>query len=189
MISSAFLAASIAAIAGLASATPFSQLPRQTARCNPNLEGAGVSIIDHDGNVEWGISPVVAGTLLRRDLGGDSPNATAEWHVEQTGAFPPTYIVKAISNNELVVDVDTDGLLALEEIDSTKPTQIWDISCVQCLSGASSTPGGGIFASDCSIVSAPSGLCVRLGPAGVNIGTGECAPVAAQRWDFWTATA
>jgi hypothetical protein len=61
-------------------------------QCNPNFEGAGVSIID--GGVEWGVSPAVAGTVLNRILGGFPLNATAEWHVEQTGAYPPTYIVK-----------------------------------------------------------------------------------------------
>ncbi|KAJ7088707.1 hypothetical protein C8R44DRAFT_892762 [Mycena epipterygia] len=118
MLSSVFLATSIAAISGLVSATPLDQLPRQTARCNPNFEGAGVSIIA--GGVEWGVSPVVAGTVLNRDLGTFPLNATAEWHVQQTGAFPTTYIVKEINHNDLVVDIGTDGLLTLEEIDSTK---------------------------------------------------------------------
>ncbi|KAJ7444583.1 hypothetical protein B0H11DRAFT_2291152 [Mycena galericulata] len=80
---------------GVVSATP-APGPRQTL-CNPNFEGAGVSIIDND--VEWGVSPAVAGTVLNRDLGTFPLNATAEWHVEQTGAYPPTYIVKEINHN------------------------------------------------------------------------------------------
>ncbi|KAJ7088687.1 hypothetical protein C8R44DRAFT_991102 [Mycena epipterygia] len=184
--SASLFAACITAISGLAAATPVTQVPRQTALCNPNFEGAGVSIIDV--GIEWDVSPAVSGTVLNRDLGGFPLNATAEWHVEQTGAFPPTYIVKEINHNNLVVDIGADGLLTLEEIDPTKATQIWQISCTQCLSGASSTPGGGEFASGCTIASAPSGLCVRVEPAGVNIGTGECTPVTSQRWDFWTTT-
>ncbi|KAJ6551235.1 hypothetical protein B0H19DRAFT_164888 [Mycena capillaripes] len=185
MLSTAFLTACIVAMSGLVSATP---APRQTAQCNPNFEGAGVSIIA--GDVEWGVSPPVAGTVLNRILGGFPPNATAEWHVQQTGAFPPTYIVKEINHNELVVDaIGPNRLLTLEAINSTKATQIWQISCDTCTSGASSTPGGGKFASNCKIISAPSGLCVEVQHAGVNIDTNECAPVVAQKWDFWTATA
>ncbi|KAJ7916723.1 hypothetical protein B0H13DRAFT_2323017 [Mycena leptocephala] len=182
----ALLSACMISMSGLISATPLVPSP-PTVQCNPNFEGAGVSIID--GGVEWGVSPAVAGTVLNRILGGFPLNATAEWHVEQTGAYPPTYIVKEINHNNLVVDIGANGLLTLEAIDSTKATQIWQISCDQCTSGASSTPGGGKFASGCKIVSPPSGLCVRVEPAGVNIGTGECEPVIAQVWDFWTVTA
>ncbi|KAJ7238084.1 hypothetical protein B0H12DRAFT_1138011 [Mycena haematopus] len=184
MLSVAAALTTFLVMSGLVSATP---APRQASPCNPNFEGAGVSIIDN--GVEWGVYPAVAGTLLDRDLGTFPLNATAEWHVQQTGAYPPTYIVNDINNNELVVDIDASGLLILQEIDSSIPTQIWQISCNSCSSGASSTPGGGEFASGCKIISAASGLCVRVEPAGVNIGMGECESVVAQNWDFWTATA
>ncbi|KAJ7705586.1 hypothetical protein B0H17DRAFT_1038363 [Mycena rosella] len=182
MFSTSLLTACIIAISGLASA-----MPPTRPQCNPNFEGAGVSIIDTD--IEWGVSPAVAGTVLDRTLGGFPPNKTAEWHVEQTGAYPPTYIVKEINHNDLVVDIGSDGLLTLEEIDSSKQTQIWEIHCDECRSGASSTPGGGEFASGCTIISAPSGSCARAEPAGVNLGTGPCEPSVLQSWDFWTATA
>ncbi|KAJ7097664.1 hypothetical protein C8R44DRAFT_748374 [Mycena epipterygia] len=173
----------LACIIGAVSATPLAT--RQAATCSPNFEGAGVSIIA--GGTEWGVSPVVAGTPLKKDLGTFPLNATAEWHVEQTGSANPTYIVKAISNNELVVDV-VNGELTLEQIDSTKQTQIWEIQCAQCFSGASSTPGGGEFAIDCAIKSVPSGLCAQDEMGSEFIDLGECADVVAQRWDFWTAT-
>ncbi|KAF7369206.1 hypothetical protein MVEN_00248200 [Mycena venus] len=180
--SASLLTACILAISGLVSAAP--PLPVQ---CNPNFEGAGVSIIDT--GIEWGVSPAVAGTLLDRTLGGFPLNATAEWHVEQTGAFPPTYYVKEINHNNLVVDISADGLLVLEELNPTKETQIWSIFCNQCSPGASSTPGGGEFASSCQIVSASNGFCARVEPAGVNLGTGECENGILQSFDFWTATA
>ncbi|KAJ7468561.1 hypothetical protein FB451DRAFT_1560290 [Mycena latifolia] len=182
--STTLLTACMVAISGLAAAMPTARTPQ----CNPNFEGAGVSIIDT--GIEWGVSPAVAGTLLDRTLGGFPLNATAEWHVEQTGASPPTYIVKEINHNDLVVDINADGLLILEEIDPSKSTQIWEIYCNECLPGASSTPGGGEFASGCRIISAANGLCARVEPAGVNLGTGECSPSGAlQTFDFWTATA
>lgn len=83
----------VACILGVVSTTPLAT--RQTATCNPNFEGAGVSIIA--GDTEWGVSPVVAGTLLKKDVGTFPPNATAQWHVEQSGsANPTTYIVKYV---------------------------------------------------------------------------------------------
>ncbi|KAJ7489182.1 hypothetical protein FB451DRAFT_1553060 [Mycena latifolia] len=180
------LTACTVAISGLVSASP---VARQ-AQCNPNFEGAGVSIVIGQSNIK--AAPPVAGTLLAV-AGGDGPvNQTAEWHVEQTGAFPPTYIIKEISHNDLVVDINPDGLLILEEINSSKPTQIWEIACNQCLPGASSTPGGGDFASGCYIISPQSGSCVHLEPAGaveVNFGVGECGNSGYQHFDFWTATA
>ncbi|KAJ7489170.1 hypothetical protein FB451DRAFT_1522580 [Mycena latifolia] len=179
--STSLLATCMVAMSGLVVATP---APRQV-QCNPNFEGAGVSIVDV--NIDWQATPPVAGTLLT--LSGDGPvNRTAEWHVEQTGATPTTYIIKEISHNNLVVDISADGLLTLEEIDSSKPTQIWEIICGQCLPGASSTPGGGEFANACRIVSPPSGACVQLEP-GVNLGIDECKGTAIQRFAFWTATA
>ncbi|KAJ7779268.1 hypothetical protein B0H16DRAFT_1502116 [Mycena metata] len=171
----------VACILGVVAGTP---MARQ-GTCAPNFEGAGVSIIA--GQTEWGVSPVAAGTPLKRDLGTFPLNATAKWHVEQTGSANPTYIVKAISNNGLVVDV-VNGLLTLEEIDSSKQTQIWEIECKQCTSGASSTPGGGEFAAGCSIKSVASGLCAQLEMGGEFIGVSECNPVVAQTYDFWTAT-
>ncbi|KAK7052158.1 hypothetical protein R3P38DRAFT_2858888 [Favolaschia claudopus] len=161
--------------------------PAPRASCNPNFEGAGVSIIDN--SVEWGVSPPVAGTVLSHILGGFPPNATAEWHVQQTGAFPTTYIVKEINHNDLVVGIGADGLLVLEEIDSSKPTQIWQISCDSCSSGASSTPRGGEFASGCKIVSDANGSCVEVQHGGSHVTTAQCNPIVAQSWEFWTATA
>ncbi|KAJ7769696.1 hypothetical protein DFH07DRAFT_1058155 [Mycena maculata] len=176
----------IACVLGVVSGTPLAT--RQSATCNPNFEGAGVSIIANE--VEWGVSPVVAGTPLQDDLGTFPLNATTEWHVEQTGSANPTYIIKAISNNDLVVDVvgGEFGQLTLEEIDSTKQTQIWEIDCRQCFPGASSTPGGGEFAVGCAIKSAPSGLCVTVEMGAHIFGLTNCSPVVAQTFDFWTAT-
>jgi hypothetical protein len=91
MISTAVLTACIVYMAGLVVATP---APRQTTQCHPNFEGAAVSIID--GDAEWGVSPVAAGTRLVYSLGKFPLNGTAEWHVQQTGDFPPTYIVKYV---------------------------------------------------------------------------------------------
>ncbi|KAJ7791702.1 hypothetical protein B0H14DRAFT_3500157 [Mycena olivaceomarginata] len=85
--------------------------------CHPNFEGAAVSIID--GDAEWGVSPVAAGTRLVYSLGQFPLNGTAEWHVQQTGDFPPTYIVKEVNHNDLVVDA-ASGELTLEKSDSSK---------------------------------------------------------------------
>ncbi|KAJ7888447.1 hypothetical protein B0H13DRAFT_889028 [Mycena leptocephala] len=185
MFSLATLTAACILGAVTVSATP---VTRQAPTCSPNFEGAAVSIIANQ--VEWDVSPVVAGTPLKKDVTGTFPlNATAEWHVEQTGsANPTTYIVKALTPaNNLVVDL-ANGILTLEDIDAKKQTQIWEIECKQCLSGASSTPGGGKFASGCAIKSAPSSLCVTAEMGSEYFGLTDCSPVVAQTFDFWTAT-
>ncbi|KAK7052173.1 hypothetical protein R3P38DRAFT_2502159 [Favolaschia claudopus] len=161
--------------ANLAAATP---TPR--ASCGPSFEGGGVSIVA--GSVEWSVSSAVAGTALDHTPKNDA----AEWHVQQTGTTPPTYLVKDINNNELVVGIGADGLLTLEQIDATKPTQMWAISCDSCSSGASSAPGGK-YASGCKIISASTGACAEVQHAGAHISTNQCAPVVAQNWDFGTA--
>ncbi|KAJ7120638.1 hypothetical protein C8R46DRAFT_1137248 [Mycena filopes] len=177
----------VACILGVVSGTP---MARQATGCSPNFEGAGVSIIS--GESEWGVSPVAAGTQLKKkDLGTIPLNATAEWHVEQTGldiGSPfPTYIVKAITNNELVVEALGSAGLTLEPIDLSLDQQIWEIHCTQCFPGASSTPGGGKFAAGCAIQSFASGHCVELETG--FIGFSPCLPgISAQSFDFWTAT-
>ncbi|KAJ6536291.1 hypothetical protein B0H19DRAFT_1183124 [Mycena capillaripes] len=92
-----------------------------------------------------------------------------------------------ISNNKLVVDV-VDGELTLAQIDSSKPTQIWEIGCKQCLPGASLTPAGGVFASGCSMKSVPSGLCATLETGSESLGLADCNGVGAQTFNFWTAS-
>ncbi|KAK7052156.1 hypothetical protein R3P38DRAFT_2858876 [Favolaschia claudopus] len=157
--------------------------PAPRASCSPNLEGAGVSIIA--GSVEWSVSSPVAGTLLGHNA---ESKATAEWHVQQTGTTPATYFVKDINNNQLVVGIGADGLLTLEDIDSSKSTQMWAISCDSCSSGASSGPGDE-YASGCKIISASTGSCAEVQHAGAHISTSRCAAAVAQSWDLWTATA
>ncbi|KAF7368532.1 hypothetical protein MVEN_00176500 [Mycena venus] len=173
----------IACILGGVSGT---SLARQET-CSPNFEGAGVTIVTGDMEFQWAVSPVVAGTPLKKNGAPFPQNSTARWHVKQTGLADPTYIVSTISDNKLVVDV-VDKELTLEQIDSSKQTQIWEIQCKQCLSGASSTRGGGVFASGCSIKSVPSGLCATLDMGSEFLELTDCNPRGAQTFNFWTAT-
>ncbi|KAJ7325533.1 hypothetical protein DFH08DRAFT_817202 [Mycena albidolilacea] len=178
-------------------------LARQAqALYNPNFEGAGDSIIL--GSNEWGVSPAVAGTVLDRTpgLGSGLPlNRMAKWHVEQTGEInqrprgrhqrgqavgprrvDPTkaYVLLIL----LLLVPESEHMLTRLNI----RTQIWEINCRACLPDAS-TPDGGEFGTGCKIVSAVSGLCVKVEPAGVTMGMEECATTAFQSWGFWTATA
>ncbi|KAJ7691055.1 hypothetical protein B0H17DRAFT_1288368, partial [Mycena rosella] len=79
----------VAYILGVASASPFA---RQSATCNPNFEGAGVSIVA--GDSEWDVSPIVVRTAFKKDGGVFPPNSTAEWEINQS---------------DLVVDVCLSG--------------------------------------------------------------------------------
>ncbi|KAJ7621293.1 hypothetical protein FB45DRAFT_928879 [Roridomyces roridus] len=175
----------LAGLLAVASAKPLAAR-QATTTCNPNFEGAGVSIIAVD--VEWGVSTVVAGTLLQDDVGTFPPNATANWHVQQTGSFnPTTYIIKPISDNNLAVDV-VHRQLTLEDVDGSKQSQLWEIECQQCFPGAS-TPGGGEYAVGCAIKSVPTGFCATLEMGSPLLAVlGPCTGVVAERFDFWTAT-
>ncbi|KAJ7097678.1 hypothetical protein C8R44DRAFT_889205 [Mycena epipterygia] len=135
-----------------------------------------MSIISN--GTELGPSPVVAGTPLKSDL-------LAQWHVEQTGSANPTYIIKSIINEILVVDL-FDGVLTL--ILRSSLTQLWEIECAQYLSGASATPSRGKFTVDGLIKSVPSGFCAQdkidfLG----EITLRDCADVE-QKWYFTPPT-
>jgi len=185
MLSFPLFSACLAAVAGMTSATPL--MGRQSTGCSPNFEGAGVSVIA--GDVEWAVATAAAGQPILHDLGTFPPNATANWFVQQTGSAIATYIFKAINNTELAIDVASDESLILEDINASSLTQIWDITCNQCISGASSTPGGGKFASGCTIQSHPSGLCAQITHGGSGVGLSTCTGVVAQTYDFWTATA
>ncbi|KAJ7187697.1 hypothetical protein GGX14DRAFT_485351, partial [Mycena pura] len=173
----------VACIFGAVSGTPSS--------CSPNLAGAGVSIVT--GAVEGAVSFVMAGTPLKIDGAPFPLNSPFNWQVDQTTSSANlTYILKEIGNDELALDV-VHGELTLEQTDSSRPTQIWEIQCNQCLPGASSAPGGGgQLASGCSIKSA-TGLCATL-RTGVNpefLGLDDCNPVGAHpsQFSFWTMAA
>ncbi|KAJ7212706.1 hypothetical protein GGX14DRAFT_621135 [Mycena pura] len=172
----------IACIFGVVSGTPSAR----QASCRPNFEGTGVTIVT--GAVEGAVSRVVAGRPLKIDGAPFLLNSTANWQVDQTTSTKPTYILKQIGNDKLVVDV-VDGELTLAQTDSSKQAQIWEIECKQCLEGASSIPGGGKFASlGCSIKSAATGLCATLDTASGVLGLADCSPAGAQTFYFWSAT-
>ncbi|KAJ6450704.1 hypothetical protein C8R47DRAFT_1170876 [Mycena vitilis] len=172
-----FASLTIACILCVVSATP---LARQ-ATCNPDFEGAGVSIIS--GDEEWGYTPLAAGTALIY-YDDDPLNATAEWIVEKTGS---NYIFRVINDTGLVVE--SEGFLTLEKLDYSKPVQIWDIECTQCIPGALTAPGGR-FASGCAIKSVSDGLCAARAHASPSFFTTDCNPGThfAPLWEFWTAT-
>ncbi|KAJ6618145.1 hypothetical protein B0H10DRAFT_2217917 [Mycena sp. CBHHK59/15] len=144
---------------GVVSANPVTT--RQSATCSPNFVDAGVCII-----------------------AGDMERPT----VAQTGSSSPMYTVKAITKTGLAVDA-ANGFLTLESVKSTTTTQSWEIKCKQCFSGASCHPKGGEFAVGCAIVPPPSGLPVQLEMGSEFFGLNPRAPVVAQTFDFWTATA
>ncbi|KAJ7474924.1 hypothetical protein FB451DRAFT_1366939 [Mycena latifolia] len=153
--------------------------------CSPNFEGAGVSIVA--GDTEWGVSSLVPGTQLKKELYKYRPNTTADWHVQQTGESPPRYTVREINHNELGVGI-ASSLLAMVKTNPSDASQLWEITCAHCLPGASSSPHGGMFAAGCSIKSVPNNLCAEVERDGDAFFLEECNPVVAQTYDFWTAT-
>ncbi|KAJ6521510.1 hypothetical protein B0H19DRAFT_1203859 [Mycena capillaripes] len=118
----------------------------------------GAGVSIATGDAEWSVSPPFA------------MSSPANWNVDQTESANPR------------------TSLTLEQIDSSKQTQIWEIECKQCFPGASLTPGGGVFASGCSIESVPIGLCATLETGSEFLGLADCNGVAAQTFNFWTAS-
>ncbi|KAJ7683211.1 hypothetical protein B0H17DRAFT_1137896 [Mycena rosella] len=94
----------------------------------------------------------------------------------------------AINQSNLVVDV-VNGKLTLEETDSSKQTQLWEIDYQQCFSGTSTPPGGGEFAVGCLIKSVSTGLCaLEMGSEFLGLAESDAHPVAAETFTFWTTT-
>ncbi|KAJ7785212.1 hypothetical protein DFH07DRAFT_5414 [Mycena maculata] len=88
--------------------------------------------------------------------------------------------------DNLVVDAPNDDILLLAQSNSLGTTQTWGIQCQQCFPPP---PGGGEFASGCSIKMGSSGLCAQVqGGLTAAVGLGSCSRSILQTFDFWTAT-
>ncbi|KAK7438206.1 hypothetical protein VKT23_018136 [Stygiomarasmius scandens] len=99
----------IIAGAAIVSGTPVS---RQENLCYPNAMGAGVSLISMQyGRIpymELGISFTPRPGLPL--IGSITPAwITVDWHLQQNGQDPPSYIIKDIDNNNLAV-TSLDGV-------------------------------------------------------------------------------
>ncbi|KAK7438211.1 hypothetical protein VKT23_018142 [Stygiomarasmius scandens] len=111
----------IIAGASIVSSTPVS---RQENSCLPNAMGAGVSFInwhfDRIPYMELGIGSVPQAGVPLIGSSFRSQNITlgwytADWHLQQNGQDPPSYIIRDIDNNNLAV-TSPDGVnLVLEQ--------------------------------------------------------------------------
>ncbi|KAJ7864167.1 hypothetical protein B0H13DRAFT_2353822 [Mycena leptocephala] len=162
--------------AAAVSATP---LARGYGTCSPNFEGTPISIVS--GGRDWGAYPLQDSTIL-------SAFVNSKWHVEQAGSSAATYIVKALTpDNGLVVDVD-QGVLELKPIDSLKMTQIFEIDCTFCFSGASSAHSNFEPAVGCTIKNTGSAddICVQLHHDTGLLALNVCNGSADQIFNFFT---
>ncbi|KAF7300779.1 hypothetical protein MKEN_01303100 [Mycena kentingensis (nom. inval.)] len=153
--------------AGLVAASPAPFNPSAGA-CNPSWGG---TVTINAGSVEWGGSPVVAGTLLNKN-GGNA------YKMEQTGSYYPLYYLKAVENTGLAVS-EINGELGLQQWDTKAFNQEFAIVCDSCPNGSVN----GKVGSACSF--RHDGKCVAVEKGGEHLQLTECADSVLQSFDIW----
>ncbi|KAG6918469.1 hypothetical protein DXG01_014096 [Tephrocybe rancida] len=140
-----------------------SPLESRQAKCHPNFEGVGVSVVWDQLPFtirEW--TPGAVGANITTVI-NDSSQQSAEFRFEQTGSFPTTYLAKKLgvpANNQVVSVGSNNQYLNIAQSSSSDPNQTWDVSCGVCGTDAWSVHG--LFADVCTIKSVHLGLCAQV---------------------------
>ncbi|KAF5387508.1 hypothetical protein D9757_006535 [Collybiopsis confluens] len=161
--------AALALAGSSVSATP---LARDT--CAPNAQGSGVSIVSAQfGSLEWGdhnATPAVGDVLGFSSARG---LAATDFHVQQSGQFPASFIIKDVDNNSLAVTAQGSHLAFTTASDSgDQVDQIFDISCQSC--AGDTTPGKAAGSSCTFSPHGHSDQCVTLGSKDVLLSLTGC---------------
>jgi len=140
------------------SATPF-----RRAACIlgiPNAQGAGVSIQSLSG-LEWGVetTPQSGVVLIGESFRGF---AAPDFHVQQNGQVPASYIIRDVVNNNLAVTaVGNELIFETASNSGNEVDQLFDIACQAC---ETNTTPGNAAGSYCTISPhSNDGLCVEAG--------------------------
>ncbi|KAF5387541.1 hypothetical protein D9757_006540 [Collybiopsis confluens] len=150
--------AALALVGSSGSATP---LARDT--CAPNAQGAGVSIVSvQNSKREWGDhnAPPFYGDVL---VSSSSRGLTVpDFHVQQSGQFPTSYVIKDVNNNFLAVTSQGSQLIFDAASNSgNQANQLFDINCQSC---AWDTTPGKAAGSSCTVSPhGATGQCVAIG--------------------------
>ncbi|KAF9253969.1 hypothetical protein L218DRAFT_1010322 [Marasmius fiardii PR-910] len=122
------------------------------AKCSPNFEGAGISILGPFGFV----------TPDGRGHGSPAPY----WHIQQNGQPATEYILKDIDNNNRAFTRNSDNTLTMGTASDSgnDPRQTFRIECDYCVGGASTAPPRTSIATGCNIkLDSDPNLCVQVG--------------------------
>ncbi|THV05676.1 hypothetical protein K435DRAFT_849673 [Dendrothele bispora CBS 962.96] len=134
--------------------------------CNPNVMGAGVSIVNTgNSKLEWGVAsspPAVNDQLVSKSFRGLS---APDWHVQQNGQVIPGYIIKDVDNNNLAVTLQQKKKIELgtSSDSGTAVDQLWSITCKTCSPDALKGPEV-VVGDECTISpQSAENLCVEIG--------------------------
>ncbi|KAK0481236.1 hypothetical protein IW261DRAFT_1065114 [Armillaria novae-zelandiae] len=152
-----------------------------TARgtCNPNFEGASLTVSDYSGApitaLSWAANPAAGAPVVA----GTSPS---KFFFQQNGDADVTYTIKTVANNNFAVELD-GKVLIMDNVDpsGSDVNQKWKVECTTCATNISQQKG--VVASGCTISSAnsdTSGLCVQENGPGSQLKLAACS----QQFDF-----
>ncbi|KAG7100023.1 hypothetical protein E1B28_001809 [Marasmius oreades] len=124
------------------------------AKCSPNFEGAGISILGANGFV----------TPDGRGHGSNAPY----WHIQQNGQSVPGYTFRDIANDNVALTRNPDNSLTMGAVANSgnDVRQTFNIECDTCVGGAATAPPMTSIATGCNIkLNADPTLCVQVGRA------------------------
>ncbi|KIK58223.1 hypothetical protein GYMLUDRAFT_246259 [Collybiopsis luxurians FD-317 M1] len=138
----------VAAIAFASAGVSATPVARGT--CAPNAQGSGVSIesVQYSG-LEWGdhnTTPTNGDVIVSSSFRG---LAAPDFHVQQSGQVPTSYIIRDVNNNNLAVTTEGSQLHFTPTSNSgNQANQLFDIACQSC---AFDTTPGQAAGSQCTI--------------------------------------
>ncbi|KAK7060587.1 hypothetical protein VNI00_001353 [Paramarasmius palmivorus] len=159
-----------------ASLLPFAfAAPTSGNICHPNFEGVKTSIYGS------------GGSILPGDV-DDSHALEALWTISQNGQSSPSYIFK-INGKALALDKDGRNLDLVKPSDSgNDPSQLFDITCYGCFSGASTAGANWLIAGGCTVKPHSSATkCVQANGKTGDVFVTDCKNnVVDQYFSFFT---
>ncbi|KAK0214420.1 hypothetical protein IW262DRAFT_271582 [Armillaria fumosa] len=152
-----------------------------TARgtCNPNFEGAPLTVSDYSGvritALSWSANPAAGAPVV-------ASVSPSKFFFQQNGDPDVTYTIKTVANNNFAVELD-GKVLIMDNVDpsGSNVNQKWTVECTTCATNISQKTG--VVASGCTISSAntgTSGLCVQDNGVGGQLDLAACS----QQFEF-----
>ncbi|KAE9387068.1 hypothetical protein BT96DRAFT_1081507 [Gymnopus androsaceus JB14] len=174
-----FVAAAITSVY----ATPLTRLT-----CTPNAQGYSVSIVSVVNSVlEWGVesTPANSEVLIGESFRG---LAAPDFHVQQSGQDPDSFVIKDIDNSNLAVTAlfTPSGFLgdlvfSAASESGNQTSQLFDIACQNC----GSYPGYAAGTACTIILQADNNFCAQPGTtASASLITTICNGSTEQLWNL-----
>ncbi|KAF9074045.1 hypothetical protein BDP27DRAFT_1317909, partial [Rhodocollybia butyracea] len=152
--------------------------PVRRDSCNPNAQGAPVSIRSSEFGLEW---TVESGVVFGEPFSGvEAPN----WFINQSGDFPTSYLITSTDDDTMAATI-TGGEIILNPVNTAifQPNQVFDIACDVCNTDASP---GHVLADGCVIspVNVTEACIIIDASSGDALRNFGCATIEPS--DLWT---